>query len=110
MLSAGLQIVLLLFAVVGYAGAGASLAASRHRHIEEGKPDLGLLGVAAMLMLFGALCTVVAVGFTGVLAFGAVVVWASYVLMAQHVGLFTIEAGRPPREEESPTEEPRRAK
>ncbi len=106
----GLQIVLLVFAAVGYAGAGVSLAVSRQRKLTEGARDLGMLGVAAMLFLFAALCTVIGVGVIGVPAFGGVVLWASYLFMAQRIGLFRIEAGGPPSAEEETSEEPRRAK
>lgn len=106
----GLQIVLLIFAVVGYAGAGASLAVSRQRKLADGARDLGMLGVAVMLFLFAMLCTVVAVGALGVLAFGGVVLWASYLFMAQRVGLFRIESGGSPPTEEEPSEESRRVK
>ncbi|HEX6940925.1 MAG TPA: hypothetical protein VF158_16020 [Longimicrobiales bacterium] len=95
-MSYGLQLVLLLFAVVGFGGAGASLAVARHRRLADGERDLGMLAVAAMLFVFGALCTVVGVGLAGVFAFGGVVVWASYVFMAQHMGLFRIEPNQPP--------------
>jgi hypothetical protein len=108
-MSQGLQIVLLLFAVVGYGGAGASLAVARHRQVSEGERDFGMIAVAGMLLIFGALCTAVGVGLVGVFAFGGVVVWASYVFMAQHMGLFRIEATHaPPSSEEEQAEEPRR--
>lgn len=104
----GLQLVLLIFATLGYAGAGASLAVSRQRRLAEGERDLGMLGVTAMLLLFATLCTVVSVGVAGVLAFGGVVLWVSYIFMAQRIGLFRIEAGGPPSTEEETSEEPRR--
>jgi len=106
----GLRIVLLIFALVGYGGAGASLAVVRYRRLSEGERDVGMIAVAAMLFAFGALCTLVGVGAAGIPAFGGVALWASYVLMAQHMGLFRIERGRRPYAEEEPTEEPRRAK
>jgi threonine/homoserine efflux transporter RhtA len=106
----GLQIVLLVFAAMGYAGAGISLAVSRQRKLTEGARDLGMLGVAAMLFLFAALCTVVGVGAIGILAFGGVVLWASYLFMAQRIGLFRIESGGPSSTEEEDSEAPRRAK
>lgn len=106
----GLQLVLLIFAAVGYVGAGVSLAISRQRKLTEGARDLGMVGVAGMLMLFGVLCTIVSVGAIGILAFGAIVLWASYLFMAQRIGLFKIEAGGPPSTEEQGSEEPRRAK
>lgn len=95
MSNAGLQLILLLFALVGFGGAGASLAVARCRWVEEGDRDVGMWGVAAMLFVFGALCTVVAAGLVGVGAFGLVALWASYVLMAQHLGLFHIVAHTP---------------
>jgi threonine/homoserine efflux transporter RhtA len=106
----GLQLVLLIFAAVGYAGAGISVAVSRQRKLMEGARDLGMLGVAGMLLLFAILCTVVSAGLFGVLAFGGVVGWASYLFMAQRIGLFRIEAGGPSSPEEQGSEEPRRTK
>lgn len=106
----GLQFVLLIFSALGYAGAGVSLAVSRQRKLTEGSRDLGMLGVAGMLLLFAVLCTVVSVGLLGVLAFGGIVLWASYLFMAQRLGLFRIEAGGPPSTEEQGSEESRRAK
>lgn len=108
MMDIGLRLILLVFAVVGFGGAGASLGVARYRHLAEGERDLGMLGVAAILFVFGALCTVVAAGYSGIAAFGGVVLWAAYVLMARHLGLFSIEApsapesGAPPREESHP--------
>lgn len=101
----GLRVVLLLFALVGYAGAGAALAVARFRWLNGRERDPGMLGVAAMLGAFGALCTAVGTGLAGVLAFGAVAVWASYLFMARRMGMFRIEAGRPRRTEEEPAEE-----
>lgn len=96
----GLAIILLAFALVGFGGAGASLAVARARWVEEADRDVGMWGVAAMLGVFGALCTLVATGLAGLGAFGPVAIWASYVLMAQHLGLFRIEvsagSGPPP--------------
>ena len=105
MMSLGLEIILLGFAVVGYAGTGASLAVARYRALEEGRRDLGMLGVAAMLFLFGAICTSVAVGALGIPALGAVATWLSYVIMAGQIGLFSIEV-TPPLEP-SPEPQPR---
>jgi fatty acid desaturase len=97
----GMRLMLLVFAAVGFAGAGAALAVIRSRMLVEGERDLGLTGIAAMFALFGALCTVAASGVFGVIAFGGVVVWASYVIMARHLGLFIIEArSAPPPERE----------
>lgn len=75
----------------------------------DGERDLGLVGVASMLLGFAALCTVVAVGLVGVPAFGGVALWASYIFMAQHMGIFQIEVGPPPLPDEETTEEPREA-
>jgi len=99
-----LQVVLLVFAGVGFGGAGASMAVSRCRWLAEGERDLGMLGVAAMLGIFGTLCTIVSVGALGVLAYGTVAGWAAYVIMAQHLGLFAIEVERaePSEPEEAP--------
>jgi hypothetical protein len=102
MMTAGLQLVLLVFALVGFAGAGASLAVARQRRVAEGEYDTGMLGVAAMLIVFGMLCTVVGSGLVGVLAFGGVTFWAGYVVTAQRVGMFRIETGW--REEARETE------
>lgn len=104
-MSYGLQLVLLVFAVVGFGGAGASLAVARHRRLTDGERDLGMLGVAAMLFVFGTLCTVVGVGVAGVFAFGGVVLWAAYVFMAQHMGIFRVESNQAPLSEEEQPEE-----
>jgi hypothetical protein len=93
MMTAGLQLVLLMFALVGFGGAGASLAVAKSRQTSEGYYDTGMLGVAGMLFTFGALCTAVGSGFLGVLAFGGVTGWAGYVFTAQRVGMFRIETG-----------------
>lgn len=106
-MTTGLRLILLLFALVGFTGAGASLAVSRHRQTVDGESDVGMLAVAVMLFVFGSLCTVVAAGMAGVFAFGAVVLWIAYVATAQRVGLFRVESGRL---EVAPTEEPRQHK
>ncbi|HSJ25489.1 MAG TPA: hypothetical protein VK929_12505 [Longimicrobiales bacterium] len=93
MMTAGLQVVLLVFALIGFAGAGACLAVARSRQVADGEYDTGMLGVAGMLFVFGALCTVVGSGLLGVLAFGSITLWAGYVITAQRVGLFRIETG-----------------
>ena len=102
----GMRFMLLLFALAGFAGAGAALAVARYRLLSEGERDLGLAGIAGMCLIFGALCTLAASGLFGVLAFGGVAVWASYLIMAQRLGLFTIETrSAPPRPpEREPTE------
>jgi hypothetical protein len=107
MLTAGLHIVLLLFALIGFGGAGASLALARGRRMDDGSHDGGMLGVAAMLLVFGMLCTVVGSGLSGVLAFGGVVGWVGYVITAQRIGVFTIETGWL---EQAATEEPRQTR
>ena len=108
MIGIALRLVLLVFALIGFGGAGASLAVGRYRHLMDGERDLGMFGVACMLFVFGALCTAVGTGLLGVLAFGAVALWASYVLMAQHLGIFHLEVnGRVLAKEESTREEPR---
>lgn len=99
MMTAGLQMVLLGFAMVGFAGTGASLAVAQGRRKLDGDRDAGMLGVAAMLFVFGSLCTVAGSGVLGVLAFGSVVLWVGYVVTAQRVGLFEIETGWPQQEE-----------
>jgi hypothetical protein len=101
----GMRFMLLLFALVGFAGAGAALAVARHRFVAEGERDLGLGGIAAMFVIFGALCTLAASGIFGVVAFGGVAVWASYLIMAQRLGLFIIEtrSAPPPPPEREPT-------
>ncbi len=104
-MGAGLDVILLLFALVGFGGTGASLAVARSRWLDEGDRDLGMWGVAAMLLVFGALCTLVATGLPGVCAFGSVAIWGSYVFMAQHLGVFRVEvraSARSPRREEEP--------
>lgn len=100
-MTVGLQIVLLFFAGIGFAGMGAALAVSSGRRLAEGDHDVGMLGVAAMLGLFGFLCTTISAGIAGVVAFGGVVAWAAYVLMSQNLGLFSIESGDMVHEEET---------
>jgi len=96
MITAGLRIVLLLFAAAGFAGAGAALAVVRQRFLVEGERDAGMVSVAIILMIFGALCALVAVGPGAVAGFGGVVLWISYVVGAQQLGLFHVATG-PPR-------------
>lgn len=100
----GMRLMLLVFALVGFAGAGAALAVARHRFLADGERDLGLGGIALMFLTFGALCTIAASGFFGVLAFGGVVVWGSYLLMARRLGLFRIEARMGSQPEREPTQ------
>ncbi len=93
MIQSGLHFVLLLFAAVGFTGAGAALAVARQRWCAEAERDYGMLSVACMLFVFGALCTAVSAGLSGILAFGGVLTLAAYIAAAQRVGLFRIEAG-----------------
>lgn len=104
-MSHGLQFILLVFALFGFAGAGASIAVARYRRMADGERDLGMIGVAGMLSLFGALCTLVGAGLAGILAFGGVMLWASYLFMAQHLGLFRIETRHAPPTAEEHAEE-----
>jgi hypothetical protein len=89
-----LRLVLLIFAAIGFTGAGASLAVARKRRAHELETDYGMLAVAAMLLIFAVLCTTVSSGLSGVLAFGGVAVWASYLVTAQRLELFRIEVKR----------------
>lgn len=99
----GLEVVLITFALVGYVGAGASLAVARYRSLEDGRLDVGMLGVAGMLILFAAVCTSVAVGPLGVAAVGAIAVWAAYVVMARQIGMFSLEISAPKESMPAPT-------
>lgn len=99
-----MRLLLLLFALLGFAGAGSALALARHRLRTEDERDLGLFGVTGMFLIFGILCTLAASGLFGVLALGGVAVWASYVIMAQRLGLFSIEARILAPPEPEPTE------
>jgi threonine/homoserine efflux transporter RhtA len=95
MMTAGLQVVLLGFAAVGYAGTGASLAVARGRSRLDGERDPGMIGVAIMLFIFGTLCTLASSGPLGVIAFGGLTLWIGYVVTAQRIGLFRIETAWP---------------
>lgn len=101
-MSQGITIMLMVFATVGYAGAGIAYAVARAREIEEAEDDIGMRVVAALLAFFAAVCTFIAAGPSGILAFGGVVAWFSYVVTAQHAGVFWLEHGRPAAD--SPTE------
>jgi hypothetical protein len=89
------KIVLLLFAALGFAGAGAALAIGRLRELNDGDPDVGMRALAFVLALFSGACTVSAAGLMGVIAYGGVITWCSYILCAQHVGVFRIEFFKP---------------
>ena len=84
---------LLMFAGVAFAGAGAALAIMRQRTAEQGERDLGLASVVLMLVTFGGLCAILSAGFGAVFGFGGVVMWVAYVLTAQRVGMFKVEVG-----------------
>lgn len=100
----GMRLMLLVFALVGFTAAGAAIAVARYRFLGEGERDYGLGAIAAMFAIFASLCTIAASGLFGVLAFGAVVVWCSYLLMGQRLGLFSIETQPGPPPELEPTE------
>jgi fatty acid desaturase len=100
----GMRFMLLVFAMVGFSAAGAALAVTRYRLLEDGERDPGLAAIAGMFLLFGTLCTVAASGIFGVLALGGVVVWGSYVITGQRVGLFSIETHSGLSEELEPSE------
>jgi hypothetical protein len=107
MTTAGLQLVLMVFAIAGFAGTGASLAAARTRFMKDGEWDAGMLGVAGMLFMFAALCITFGSGLAGVMAVGGVMLWVGYVVTAQRLGLFRIETDWP---EAAHAEEPRQAR
>lgn len=98
-----LGFILLLFATIGFAGAGAALALARSRALEADH-DLGMFGVAVLLLGFAALCAAVLGGLAAVLAVGSVVTWAGYLFTAQRAGLFEVHCGPLG---EVPAEEPR---
>lgn len=83
---------LLLVSLIAFAAAGAALAALRAHRLREGGFDWSLLSVAAALVAIGALCTAAATGLLGILAFGGVCVWASYMVTAQRMGLFRVRS------------------
>ena len=92
-MTAGLTLMLLIFAGVAFTGAGAALALMRQRSAEHGEQDLGLASVVVMLVVFGALCAILSAGFGAIFGFGGVVMWASYVLTAHRIGMFRVEVG-----------------
>ena len=83
---------LLLVALVAFAAAGAALGVVRSRRLHEGSRDWSMISVAAALIAVGALCTAAATGLLGILAFGGVSVWASYIATAQRMGLFRVHS------------------
>ncbi|HSJ15357.1 MAG TPA: hypothetical protein VK939_13125 [Longimicrobiales bacterium] len=99
-----LAIILLLFAAVGFAGAGAALAVASRRLHRVGERDVGMLGVGVLLFGFAMLCAGVLSGLAGICALGGPVTWASYLFTAQRLGMFEVGAGPLG---EVPAEEPR---
>jgi hypothetical protein len=93
MLTTTVRLALLLFAAMGFAGTGAALVLVRQRALSHGRADNGMLAVGALLFVFAALCSAVSAGVIAVIAFGGVVIWVSYIAMARHVGLFSVEVG-----------------
>jgi hypothetical protein len=85
------KVALLLFAALGFAGAGAALAVGRLRELQEGESDFGMRALGMVLAIFSGACTISAAGFLGIIAFGAVISWFSYVLCAHRIGVFSIE-------------------
>lgn len=82
---------LLLFAGIAFAGAGAALAIMRQRTAEQDERDLGLVSVIMMLVTFGSLCAILSAGFGAIFGFGGVVMWISYILTAHRIGMFRVE-------------------
>jgi len=99
------RIILLSLALVAYAAGGAALAIVRSRGIDGTARDAGMTAVALSLIAVGALCTIPGAGPLGIPAFGGVTVWASYIIMAQRLGVFRVQTR--PTEEEA-FEEPHR--
>ena len=89
-MSQTIVLTLMLFASAGFAAAGLAFAVARARELAEAETDFGMRAVSLLLLAFGAVCTIVAVGLTGVFAFGGVIAWASYVFSAQRIGVFEI--------------------
>ncbi|MGQ0813349.1 MAG: hypothetical protein ACT4O1_02670 [Gemmatimonadota bacterium] len=89
-MSVAIIVTLMFFAAIGFAGAGVAWAVARARELSEGEADLGMRGVTFLLSLFGAVCTFVSVGLTGIFAFGGVIAWATYIFSAQRIGVFEL--------------------
>ena len=87
------SITLLMFAAIGFTGAGVSYAVARAREMEDGLTDVGMRCVGVLLLSFGGACAFASSGLSGVLAYGGVVAWVSYVFSAQRLGVFRIEDG-----------------
>jgi len=92
-MTVGLAVILLAFALMAYGGAGACLAVARRRAAEE-EPDLGVLGVAVLLLGLAVLCSAVLGGLAAVLAVGVPVTVALYLFSAQQIGLFRVGRAR----------------
>lgn len=92
-MTAGLILMLLIFAGVAFAGAGAALALMRQRSVELGDHDLGLASVVFMLALFGSLCAILSAGIGAIFGFGGIVMWTAYILTAHRIGMFRVEVG-----------------
>ena len=84
---------LLIFAGVAFAGAGAALAIMRQRSAEQGERDVGLALVVTMLAVFGGLCAMLSAGLAAIFGFGGVVMWVAYVMTANRIGMFRVEVG-----------------
>jgi len=93
MMSVAIELFLLMFGAIGFAGTGVAVAAAGARQQNDGVTDLGMLAVASLLFVFGSVCAAIGSGITGVLALGSVVSWVGYVVAAQRMGLFAIETG-----------------
>jgi hypothetical protein len=96
--SGPIAIILLLFAAVGFAGAGTAWAVGRAREINEAEADFGMRAVTTLLLIFAVACTIVAAGVIGVLAYGGVIAWFSYVCAAHRLRVFRIERIEPEAE------------
>ena len=93
-MSQAIVILLMLFATVGFAGAGVAYAVARARELAEAENDIGMRSVAVLLFVLAAACTFVALGFSAIFAFGGVISWFSYVVSAQRVGVFWLQPSR----------------
>ena len=91
-MTVGLAALVLLFGMLAYGGAGACAAVARARAVEHER-EVGMMGVAALLLGFGVLCSVVLGGVAAALAIGAPAAVATYLLTAQRAGLFRLESG-----------------
>jgi hypothetical protein len=88
----GLAAILVVFSMLAYGGAGGCLAVARGRAAEHER-DLGMVGVATLLLGFGILCSAVLGGIAAVLALGAPGVAGVYLFTAQRLGLFQVRSG-----------------